>query len=77
MGPGCPGIHFPQTLLFRDFIPSSNSRNSSVPQLATSGRGYVSPAVRQDYETPSHVCGLLWRFTFFDNWNDGYLDIVL
>mmetsp|Transcript_24306 Transcript_24306/g.33341 ORF Transcript_24306/g.33341 Transcript_24306/m.33341 type:complete len:325 (-) Transcript_24306:506-1480(-) len=68
MGPGCPGVHYPQTLLFRDCM---NPPNDARHQQASSGRGYVSPAVRQDYET-SHVCGMQWRFTFFDNWNDGY-----
>jgi hypothetical protein len=33
---------------------------------------YNSPSVRQDYETPTHPSGLLWMFTFYDNWSDGY-----
>ena len=44
-------------------------------QSALRPRAYISPPLRQDYETqvsPQPPTGLLWRFTFFDNWNDGY-----
>ena len=33
---------------------------------------YVSPALRQDYETPLLPSGLLWAFTFYTNYSDAY-----
>lgn len=33
---------------------------------------YISPALRQDYETPLLPSGLLWTFTFYTNYSDAY-----
>ena len=69
-GPGCPGIKYQQDifLLHDHHHPAAGTATGSGSGL----RSYISPSVRQDYEPPAYLVGLLFKFTFFDNWNDGY-----
>lgn len=81
MGPGCDGVNFAQLVLFRDVISPPRAQ---CPGLAISGTTqqqtnrtssyprYITPQLKQDYECTSPPCGLLWTFTFFENYNDGY-----
>jgi hypothetical protein len=72
MAPGCPGVPFPQTILFRDLIgPQRIIGEDPAASFGPGLKTYITPAVRQDYETQANLSGLLWKFTFFDNWNDG------
>lgn len=84
-GPGCDGVSFGQTVLFRDVLEiiegNTKSQYAAVNitkefhagDKNTRMRGvYISPIVRQDYETDVNPSGLLWKFTFYNNWNDGY-----
>lgn len=82
MGPGSDGVVFGQTILFSDMadiLQGSASSQHAPPSRLRPGQHretrlttYLTPAVRQDFETPLNPTGLLWKFTFFDNWNDGY-----
>lgn len=66
-GPGCDGVEFGQTVLFRDLFRPAPIR----PPVNTS-QSYSSPSVRQDYETPTLPSGLLWKFTLYTNCGDQY-----
>jgi len=75
-GPGCDGVSFGQTILFNDVLTLMDS-NHSVYSSDASGtsktrKAYISPTLRQDYETTYQTSGLLWKITMFNNWNDGY-----
>lgn len=81
MGPGSDGVSFAQTILFCEVADimqgvhpqyAPHSRYRPGQQKETRLTSYMSPAIRQDFETPLNPTGLLWKFTFFDNWNDGY-----
>ncbi len=81
MGPGTDGVCFGQTILFSELadIQQGSHSHYAPPSRLRPGQQrearlttYLSPAVRQDFETPLNPTGLLWKFTFFDNWNDGY-----
>lgn len=81
MGPGSDGVSFGQTILFCEVADimqgvhpqyAPHSRLRPGQQKETRLTSYMSPAIRQDFETPLSPTGLLWKFTFFDNWNDGY-----
>ena len=65
---GCDGVHFDQTLLLKDIMQPVLSKNI----LKSNKKTYISPSLRQDYETPNLPSGLLFKFTFFENWCDGY-----
>lgn len=80
-GPGCDGVRFEQDVLFADLLDiigkspmlfaaplSVDSANSK----RTRPMSYLTPAVRQDYETPLLPTGMMWRFSLFDNYNDQY-----
>ena len=64
--PGCDGIHFGQ-ILFLDDI--NQGLHLSRPIIRTS---YVTPRIHQDYEAPLHPTGMIWKFTFYENWNDAF-----
>ena len=81
MGPGTDGVCFGQTILFSELadIQQGSHPHYAPPSRLRPGQQrearlttYLSPAIRQDFETPLNPTGLLWKFTFFDNWNDGY-----
>jgi len=67
--PGCDGVKFGQTILFRDVM----ARNKEHPVLQPpQPPKYISPPLRQDYEVPYLPTGQLWKFTFYENFSDGY-----
>ena len=73
-GSGCPGTRYHQDILLQD------NDDRPHPPLPAGGAGsglrsYISPAIRQDYEPPNGLAGLLFKFTFFDNWNDGFASL--
>jgi hypothetical protein len=68
--PGCDMVHFHQTM-FLDDVERGRWR-ASKPTLMPKMSSYVSPRVNQDYETPILPTGMLWKFSFFENYNDGY-----
>jgi hypothetical protein len=75
-GPGCDGINFMQSILFRDVLNPTieNCPNISIKESSQSSSyiRYISPAIKQDYETQQFPTGLLWKFSFLENWCDGY-----
>jgi hypothetical protein len=75
-GPSCDGVSFGQTILFRDIADILEHKHRIFANPMSVSRqlrpSYVTPAVRQDYETVTCPQGLLWKFTFYDNYNDGY-----
>jgi len=75
-GPGCDGVSFAQTILFSDVLTLMD-RDHPVYSSSLSGsyktrKAYISPTLKQDYETTYQASGLLWKITMFNNWNDGY-----
>ena len=66
MAPGCDGVDSKQCVLLRDIAENALSTKSQ------GGLRYVTPAVRQDYETPVLPSGTTWRFNLHCNWGDGY-----
>jgi len=66
--PGCDGVKFGQTILFRDVIRKhAQNQPTSTPAFK-----YLSPPLRQDYEVTYNPTGQLWKFTFYDNFGDSY-----
>ncbi len=77
-GPGCDGVRFQQDVLFGDLLDifGGNRGAFSAPSSLHANRvrptSYITPAIRQDCETPLLPTGMLWRFTLLDNYNDQY-----
>ena len=82
MGPGCDCVEFGQLILLQD-IPKKKHvfEDADVINMhrkaCSSGNGesipkYISPSLNQDYEGSRLPSALLWKFTFFANWDDGY-----
>lgn len=67
--PGCDGVKFGQSILFRDVF--ARNKEHSFVQPAPPPK-YISPPLRQDYEVPYLPTGQLWKFTFYENFSDGY-----
>lgn len=65
IAPGCDGIVFKQHICFRDV--KQNSRHTSKRLIR-----YITPALRQDYEPPFNLSGMLWKINIYSNWGDGY-----
>eukprot|EP01041_Mallomonas_annulata_P001688 gene1688-3265_t len=74
IAPGCDGVEFGQTILFRDISrqPQGVDDNTYLVEPGKPFLRYISPAVRQDYEVPTLPSALLWKFTIFTNWSDKY-----
>lgn len=64
IAPGMDGLNLGQLILF------DRIKEASAPPERT--RNYVSPSVRQDYETQMLPTGLLWQFIFHSTWGDPY-----
>lgn len=75
-GPGCDGVSFAQTFLFSDVLTLMDRHHpvysSSFSDSSKTRKAYISPTLKQDYETTYQASGLLWKITMFNNWNDGY-----
>lgn len=78
LAPGCDGVDYGQTVLFRNVRCPSIGNCPAVAHRTAVGskqgqlQSYASPVVKQDYETPLNPSGLLWRFVLHENWNDGF-----
>lgn len=71
--PGCDGVTFGQTIYFRDVIKRNmDDVMGGSPAAAGTVTKYLAPPLRQDYEVPYLPSGQLWKFTFFENFGDGY-----
>ena len=68
--PGCDLVAYAQTIFLEDVGKSFWCPSPRLLQLRATS--YVSPRVNQDYEALSSPTGLLWKFTFYENYNDGY-----
>jgi hypothetical protein len=65
-GPGYPGIKFPQTLLFKEITKQINLIGRTETKLSSSRPGsYITPLVKQDFETQIHPTGLVYKFLTF------------
>src|SRR5690554_3187882 len=64
IAPGMDGLSLGQLVLFE--VLQAPVAQPERP------RNYVSPAVRQDYETQMLPSGLLWQFIFHSTWSDPY-----
>jgi hypothetical protein len=64
IAPGMDGLSLGQLILFDEM-------NTPSPVVERT-RNYVSPSVRQDYETQLLPSGLLWQFIFHSTWGDPY-----
>jgi hypothetical protein len=73
MGPGCDGVSYAQTVLFEELFVPTVPRQLTDKRSNASSLAYTPAALKQDFEVSSDSpTGLLWRFTFFDNWNDEF-----
>lgn len=66
IAPGCDGVNFGQTVFLKDlakYISPPSRRNALA---------YITPAVRQSYETPLLPRGMQWKFSIYSNWGDSY-----
>lgn len=84
MGPGSDGVSFAQMILFKDVIsvprvlglPAVSVQNVHAMGESQSIKGkyvkYVTPGVKQDYEVPMELSGLLWKIVLYENWGDEY-----
>jgi hypothetical protein len=66
IAPGCDGVVFKQRVCFCDV--KNNSRYQNNKGLIR----YISPTLRQDYEPPFNLSGMLWKIDIYSNWGDGY-----
>lgn len=64
MAAGMDGLSFSQRILLSEI--------AAPTPTASRIKNYVSPSVRQDYETQLLPSGLLWQFTFHSTWGDPY-----
>lgn len=64
MALGCDGVTSKQTIMLRDI--THNELRGPV------GLRYITPSVKQDYETLVLPSGTCWRFNLYCNWGDGY-----
>mmetsp|Transcript_19318 Transcript_19318/g.32414 ORF Transcript_19318/g.32414 Transcript_19318/m.32414 type:complete len:1405 (+) Transcript_19318:858-5072(+) len=65
IAPGCDGVAYKQGVLLRDI---KNSTMRKQQKMVT----YSAPSLRQDYETPCNVSGMMWKIDIYSNWGDGY-----
>ena len=87
IAPGCDGVEFGQTVYMGDVLRPSRSRMPGLASETTDSNNennnnnnnnngntlrYISPAIKQDFESPVNPSGLLWKFIFYENWFDGY-----
>lgn len=84
-GPGIDGINYSQDIRFTHLrtLNSSELSSNNQPLRAylqtvnycrqrSKAVAYIRPQLKQCYETVSYPCGMLYHFTFFDNWDDRY-----
>lgn len=77
-GPGYDCIDFRQLFYLEDIqrglhlLPQQDNNNMQTEGGGTSSRKYVTPPLNQDYEVPLLPCGQLWKFIFYENWDDEY-----
>ena len=70
-GPAALGLDHVQLLFFGE--GSDLEKGNVMPPPAKGGYiTYVTPSVRQDYETPLHPTGLLLKLTLHTSWGDPY-----
>lgn len=65
IGPGCDGVDYKQQVYLRDV--RANRKSPSVPKVR-----YLSHSLRQDYEPPFKLSGMLWKINIYSNWGDEY-----
>lgn len=65
IAPGCDGVVYKQRVCFRDV--KQNCRNINRGMIR-----YITPTLRQDYEPPFNLSGMLWRIDIYSNYGDGY-----
>ena len=51
---------------------NSNNNNNNGNYNNGNSLRYISPAIKQDFESPLNPSGMLWKFIFYENWFDGY-----
>jgi hypothetical protein len=64
----CPGMSVSTS-------SSGSGKEFSVPGGGGGGGGiprYITPAIKQDYEVPLNPSGFVWKFSFYENWLDGF-----
>ena len=81
-GPGYPGLKFDQTIIFDKYLSAleleaaslsaETKVDKSTMPVSSKSSSYISPPIKQDYETLYNPSGMLWKFNFVDNWGDGY-----
>lgn len=72
IAPGCDGINFGQTVYFKNLKKFMRSPSAYMAKGPSATVSYITPAVRQSYETPNLPCGMHWKFSIFSNWGDSY-----
>ena len=65
IAPGCDGVVFKQHISFHDVKSIRTHRSKGWIR-------YITPTLRQDYEPPMNVSGMLWKIDIYSNWGDGY-----
>ena len=65
MAPGLDGVNFAQQLWIDAMESIANPQQYQT-------KNYVSPSVRQDYETQLLPSGMLWQFTLHSTWGDPF-----
>jgi hypothetical protein len=73
LAPGCDGVNYAQTVLFNDLNMFYGNRSAKAPtKSGVPSIAYVTPSIKQSFETPVNPNGMLWKFTIYSNWGDSY-----
>lgn len=65
IAPGCDGVVYKQRICFRDVKQNCKYQINRMIR-------YITPTLRQDYEPPFNLSGMLWKIDIYSNWGDGY-----
>ena len=66
--PECDGIDFSQTIFFSHLAYEIESNLNQRPKNPV----YITPRLKQCYETSLSITGMLWKFSFHTNHGDDY-----
>lgn len=71
-GPECDGIDYSQTILFEHYFTEMEQYHKFNRHRVAPSVSYFTPKLKQIYEAVTPPCGMLWKFTFYNNHGDDY-----